>query len=103
MHFPLILFVTVAQFWGSIFYVLTFCTNLTTIVLRAPKPPFPKALFFLFSCSFPFYSQLFLFGALRGFTSNMHDTITYFLDPSCIFRIFMIYCLQYVTGGFYVI
>jgi len=61
MHFLIFLFVTVAQFPGSIFYVLTFCTNLSFVChLERPIVRFLSQ-FLLISISNPFYFHLFYF------------------------------------------
>ena len=61
MHFLIFLFVTVAQFPVPIFYVLTFCTNLSSVCpLKRPIVRFLSH-FLLISISIPFYFHLFYF------------------------------------------
>ena len=103
MHFQANFFVTVAQFWGSFFYILTFCTNLTTIPLGASSWRSIFSLNFHITCSIPINSLLFYLGACGCLCAILAHISTYFAFPSCIFRGFVVYWYQYVTGGFYAI
>ena len=99
MHFLFQFFVTLAQIQGLIFYVLTFCTNLSTSVLFSlllHAPCSPIILIFVIS---DIFSLLFIRG-LKTRTSVQKTLFTLRL-PSCIIRNYMIYCKQYTHGGHY--